>query len=98
MTSFGADGYNWPIKAGAFVDFCALIDSLGNSFSRNWCHKFILCFFFLLLDYYGSLGSSSSSLAIVFCVSESLGMKGFNFVVSNGTKNFFYGSISGPSI
>ena len=52
----GAGGSDWIIKGGAFFTFFVSIDSLGNVFSRNWCHKFLLCFFLLITWWFWIFG------------------------------------------
>ena len=98
---FGAGGSDWLIKFDALVTLCVLIDSLDISLFGNWCHRFILCLFFLSLNDSKSLSFSPSSIYILFSlfgVTESLRIENFTLVKSNGTTKLLYSLISWPSI
>ena len=74
------------------VTFCVLIDYLGNvDFPQIGATTFYFASFFLSLDDSESLGASTSSLTMFFSLflTESLLIKRFNLVESNGTKTFY---------
>ena len=90
---FGASGSDLITKCGALVTFFVLIYYLGNVyFPEIGATTSSFGFPPLSLDDSESLGASSSSLAILFYLTEYFRINMFNLVESNSTKKVLCGS------